>query len=165
MQVVNHPISLKFYRDVNNKKKEINRIIGFSHRPILNFFKHKVHRWDSQTIWKTRILQTNIERISWNVWKLRLRTCSSSEPTLKYNKKQTNYFTKYRRWHLRKIKLKRNSRFTFLKNTLSNFPKIAIAKFLERDRISCFISINGFVSFKNPFAKISSSSEPTLDID
>ena len=34
-------------------------------------------------------LQTNIERISWNVWKLRLRICSFSEPTLKYNKKQT----------------------------------------------------------------------------
>ena len=65
MQVVNHPISLKFYRDVNNKKKKINRIIGFSHRPILNFFKHKVHRWDSQTIWKTRtckqILKGSVE--------------------------------------------------------------------------------------------------------
>ena len=44
-------------------------------------------------------------------------------------------------------------------NTISNSPKVPRAKFLESDRLSCFISTCKFGSFKNPFAAITSLSE------
>ena len=54
----------------------------------------------------------------------------------------------------------RYSRFTFVENTISNLPKATRAKFLRGDRLSCFISICKFGSFKNPNKTITSLSEP-----
>ena len=51
------------------------------------------------------------------------------------------------------------SRFTFLENTTNYSPKVARAKFLGSERLSCFISISNFERFNNPFATITSLPE------
>ena len=53
----------------------------------------------------------------------------------------------------------RYSRFTFSETTIGNLPKIQKAKFLRSDGLFCFISISKVVSFKNPFATITSMAE------
>ena len=44
-----------------------------------------------------------------------------------------------------------------VENTIGNSPKVPQAKFLGNDGLFCFISICKFGSFKNPFAKITTS--------
>ena len=68
-------------------------------------------------------------------------------------------FLRWRRKHLRAIKQRKYSRFTFAESTISNFPKVTLAKFLGSDTVFCFISISKFGSFKSPFATITSLSE------
>ena len=51
------------------------------------------------------------------------------------------------------------SRFTLVKNTTSNSPKVQRAKFLGSDGLFWFSSICKFCSIKNPFAMITSLSE------
>ena len=66
--------------------------------------------------------------------------------------------------YLQAVELRKYSRFTFVKNTLSNSPKVMRAKFLESNGLFCFFSICKFGSLKNPFAKITSLSELYLRI-
>ena len=47
-----------------------------------------------------------------------------------------------------------------LKTLLSNLPKFTSAKLLGSNRLFCFISTINFSSFDNPFATITSLSEP-----
>ena len=61
--------------------------------------------------------------------------------------------------HLRAVKQRRYSRFTFIKNTIGNLSKVPRAKFLESDGLFCSISIHKFGSFKKPFATTTSLSE------
>ena len=68
-------------------------------------------------------------------------------------------FIRCRRLHLRAIEYRRYSRFTFVKNTIGNSPKVLRAKFLGSDRLFHFISICKFGRFKNPFATTTSLSE------
>ena len=64
-----------------------------------------------------------------------------------------------RRQHLWPVEERRYSRFTFVKNTISNLPEAMRAKFLGSNGLFCFTSISKFGSFKNPFATITSLSE------
>ena len=57
------------------------------------------------------------------------------------------------------VKYRRYSRFTFIENTISNLPKITRAKFLGSARLSYFIDISKFSSFKNPFTMITGLSK------
>lgn len=45
-------------------------------------------------------------------------------------------------------------RFTFVKYTISNLPKVRSAKFVRSVGLFCFISISKFVSLKNSFTAI-----------
>ena len=49
-------------------------------------------------------------------------------------------FIKYRRQHLWTIEQRMYSRFIFIESTISNFPKVSRAQFLESDGLFCFIS-------------------------
>ena len=52
------------------------------------------------------------------------------------------------------------NRFTFVENTIGNWPKVLRVELLGSDGLFCFISIScKFGSFKNPFALITSLSE------
>ena len=47
----------------------------------------------------------------------------------------------------------------FVENTISNSPEVARAKFLGKDKLFCFISLNKFGNFKNTFATITNLPE------
>ena len=68
-------------------------------------------------------------------------------------------FIRCRRQHLWAVEYRNYGRFTFVENTICNFPKIPRAKFLGSDRLFCFISTCKFGSFKNLFPTITSLSE------
>ena len=70
-----------------------------------------------------------------------------------------NCSIRYIRQHLRAIEKRRYSRFTFVKNPISDLSQISKATFLQSDWLFCFISIYKFDSFKNPFVTITSLSE------
>ena len=53
-------------------------------------------------------------------------------------------FIRCRRQHVWGVEWKRNSRFTFVENTISNSPKIPRVKFLWSDGLFCFSSICKF---------------------
>ena len=57
------------------------------------------------------------------------------------------YFIRYRRKHLRAVE--QRIRLTFAENTIMNLPKVLKIKFLEKEKLYCFISIYKFGSFKN----------------
>ena len=61
--------------------------------------------------------------------------------------------------HLRAIEQKKFSRFTFVKNTLSNSSNGSRANFYEGDGSLWFIGMCKCGSFKNPFAMITSLSK------
>ena len=60
---------LQVFKDFNNHRKKTNRTVNFSSRPFHNSFQYRDHQWDLLTIWKTGLFQTNIEELSWYVWK------------------------------------------------------------------------------------------------
>ena len=66
-------------------------------------------------------------------------------------------FIRCRRQHFWAVKWRRYSRFTFIENTISNYPKVPRAKFLGGPFY--FSSIYKFDSFKNLFAALTSLSE------
>ena len=61
-----------------------------------------------------------------------------------------------RRQLLQAVEQRRYSRFTFVKNTIGNSPKVLKATFLVSGGLFCFISRWKFGRFKNPFAMITS---------
>ena len=64
-------------------------------------------------------------------------------------------FIRCRSQHLGTVEWRGYSRFTFVKSTISNSPKVLREKFLVSDGLFCCISICKFGSFKNPFTTIS----------
>ena len=68
-------------------------------------------------------------------------------------------FIRCRRQHLSAVEERRYSRFTFVENSIGNFPKIPRAKFMRSDRLFYFSSICQFGTFQNSFATITSLSE------
>ena len=68
-------------------------------------------------------------------------------------------FIACRRKHLRTIKWRKNSRFNFAENTISNSQNATTVKFLRSHIIFGFFSINKFDSFKNLLATITSLPE------
>ena len=71
-------------------------------------------------------------------------------------------FIRSRREHLKAIKLRSYSRFTFAENAISYSLKVARAKFPGIDWVFCFSGISKLCSFKNPFATIIILSERHL---
>ena len=60
---INKPIIYKSLKDFTNHRKKTNRAVVFSHGPLPNILKHRDHRWELPTVWKTWFLQTY-----WRVW-------------------------------------------------------------------------------------------------
>ena len=61
------------------------------------------------------------------------------------------------------VEWRRYSRFTFVKNTISNLPKVPTVKFLGSDRLFYFISICKFGRFQNPLSTLLTCLNFTLD--
>ena len=72
-------------------------------------------------------------------------------------------FIRCRRQHLRAVEQRRYSRFSFVKNTISNSPEIPRAKFMGSNRLFCFIIICKFGSFKNSFQRLLACLSFTLE--
>ena len=73
-------------------------------------------------------------------------------PRKNVNKQLSFIITK--RKHLKTIKKRRCSRFTFAKNPNGNSPKVVMLKSLGSHGPLGFVTISQFYNFKNPFAKI-----------
>ena len=63
--MISKRIIYKFPEEVINNWKNAYIEVGFSERPLPSIFKSKNYRRDSPTIWKTWLVQTYIEKISW----------------------------------------------------------------------------------------------------
>ena len=59
---------------------------------------------------------------------------------------------RYIRQNPKTIKLRKNNKFTFVENTISNSQSLAWAKLLESDRLFSFNKIRKFGSFQYPLA-------------
>ena len=62
----------KFFKDIANHRQKTNRLVVFCHTLFSNILKYGDHWWDLPTIWKTRFLQTDIERFILYAWKFRV---------------------------------------------------------------------------------------------
>ena len=65
LEVINKPIIYKFFKGFTNRRKETNRAVVFSQRPLPSILKYRDHRWNLPTIWKTRSLQKHMEGFSY----------------------------------------------------------------------------------------------------
>ena len=60
-----------FLKDFINHRKKTKRIVIFSWRPLDNILEDRDRRWNIQTIWKTRFLETHFEdfiKVVWKFW-------------------------------------------------------------------------------------------------
>ena len=89
----------------------------------------------------------------------RQRSLSHQGQSPQYSFSKQFCFIICRTQHLWVIEQRRYSRFTLVENTITNSPKVLLAKSLGIDKIICFISICKFSNFKNPFAMITSLSK------
>ena len=56
-QVINNPITYKFFKDFTNHRKENNTAVISSSRPFPNILKYRDQRRDLPTIWKTKFFR------------------------------------------------------------------------------------------------------------
>ena len=59
--MIKNPIIYKFLEDFTNNRKKTNRAVVFCCRLFTDILKYRDHRCDLPKIWKTKLLQTNIE--------------------------------------------------------------------------------------------------------
>ena len=64
-------VNYMFFKDFTNHRNKTNRVVVFSSRPFSNIVKYRDQRWNFPTIWKTRLLETQIEEFGWYLGKFR----------------------------------------------------------------------------------------------
>ena len=76
-----------FLKDFVDHRKKTKRTVIFSCRPLDNILEDRDRRWNIQTIWKTRFLETHFEDFIKVVWKFWLTVLQNHG----WNKIRTRY--------------------------------------------------------------------------